>query len=964
MSTWRAIFAWGDLRKTPYGIRPVAVFAAIGLFSGLGSEFFVVAGPNIAQDLNLDLKTIGGVFSIVSTLGLASAFFIGWLSDRVKRLWLGAGGIILAGAAQMSLSAANGTGSYASAQVGGTIGSLSARVPNLALIADYYPTDARGRVYAIEGAISEATKILSLLIVGVLITVLDWRTTNIILTAPVFFLGIVMLVFLREPKRGYFEKRALGMKHEAAAREDRPQSFGEAWRTMWSVRMVRRMFVASIFSGMAGAPVRVFFPFFLAEHYGLSAGERALYAFPILIAVLVGGVIGGGLIDVLGKRSPSSVLRVLGAFNGLPIIGLIMYALQPPILVLVVGSCLLNFAEGAVRPAFLSVFSQVMPAKIRGQGLSLFSISSLPGSITTGLIFGAVATAYGFRPLFLMGIPLYIVMTFLMVSVADFYEVDRRNALIATAADEEARRARAEGRTKLLICRGVNVFYEQNQVLFGVDFEVEEGEIVALLGTNGAGKSTLLRAISGSQEAADGVVVLDGRNITHMPPHEVAALGVVHMPGGRGVFPGLSVEENLKLATWLDASSAARSLEEAYELFPVLHARRGQRAELLSGGEQQMLSLAQAFMAKPKLLMIDELTLGLSPAVVGELIKLVREINRRGTTVIVVEQSVNVALTIAKRAVFMEKGEVRFVGRTSDLLRRPDILRAVYVKGTGTRVAPPRRGDVDEAEGRVVLDVQQIEKHFGGVAALDRVDLQLREHEILGLIGPNGSGKTTLFDIISGYQPADAGRVIFEGTDITELSAHERARLGLVRRFQDARLFPSLTVMESLLVALDQGLEQKNLAVATTRLPVMRRDERRARAKAESLIALLDLGAYREKFIKELSTGLRRIVDIAWVLATEPKVLLLDEPSSGVAQAEAESLVPLLRRVRAETGCSILLVEHDIPLVSALADELVAMAAGEVVTRGPAIDVLDDDRVIEAFLGTSEAAVRRSGALT
>jgi branched-chain amino acid transport system ATP-binding protein len=267
-------------------------------------------------------------------------------------------------------------------------------------------------------------------------------------------------------------------------------------------------------------------------------------------------------------------------------------------------------------------------------------------------------------------------------------------------------------------------------------------------------------------------------------------------------------------------------------------------------------------------------------------------------------------------------------------------------------------------DAEVVLQAEGITKRFGGVTALDGVDLELRDGQILGLIGPNGSGKTTLFDILSGYQKADSGTIRYGDTDVTSMPAHERARLGLVRRFQDARLFPSLTVMESLLVALDQRIESSNLALSITRLPAMRRSERMAHARAERLIHILRLEAYRDKFVKELSTGLRRIVDIAWVLATEPKVLLLDEPSSGVAQAEAESLVPLLERVRAETGCAILLVEHDISVVSALADEIVAMASGKVIAKGPASTVLDDPGVIEAFLGTSEAAVRRSGART
>jgi len=263
-----------------------------------------------------------------------------------------------------------------------------------------------------------------------------------------------------------------------------------------------------------------------------------------------------------------------------------------------------------------------------------------------------------------------------------------------------------------------------------------------------------------------------------------------------------------------------------------------------------------------------------------------------------------------------------------------------------------------------VLELDGLTKRYGGITAVNDVDLALREGEVLGLIGPNGAGKTTLFDLVSGYQMPDAGRIRYEGLDITDLGVEERARRKLVRRFQDARLFPSLTVFETLLVALEQRLEVRSVVLGGAGTPRSRRSERRAQAQAVRLLELLELGAYRDKFVKELSTGLRRIVDIACVLATEPKVLLLDEPSSGIAQREAEGLAPLLGRVRFETGCSILIIEHDMPLISAVADELVALESGAVVMRGTPEQVLNDERVIRSYLGTSEAAVRRSGSLT
>src|SRR5207302_6259983 len=237
----------------------------------------------------------------------------------------------------------------------------------------------------------------------------------------------------------------------------------------------------------------------------------------------------------------------------------------------------------------------------------------------------------------------------------------------------------------LVRTEALDVAYGPVQVLFGVDFEVEQGEIVALLGTNGAGKSTLLKAISGLLKPVGGKVFFEGREITGTPANRTAALGLVQMPGGKSIFPTLTVAENLRLACWLFRGDKQRiddELEKVLTLFPRMRERFSQMAGNLSGGEQQMMSLGGVFMNRPKVLMIDELSLGLAPTVVGELIDVVHEAHEEtGVTIIVVEQSVNVALTLAKRAVFMEKGEVRFTGPTSELLERPDILRSVFIAG-------------------------------------------------------------------------------------------------------------------------------------------------------------------------------------------------------------------------------------------------------------------------------------------
>ena len=515
----------------------------------------------------------------------------------------------------------------------------------------------------------------------------------------------------------------------------------------------------------------------------------------------------------------------------------------------------------------------------------------------------------------------------------------------------------------VLRCRGVDVAYGPVQVLFGVDFEVAEGELVAMLGTNGAGKSTLLKAVAGLVAPQRGTVELDGRDVSELGPEKTARAGVGLMPGGKGVFPGLTVEENLRLGGWLlrgDPSRLRTARDEALDLFPVLADRLAQPAGNLSGGEQQMLALAQAFLTRPRLLLIDELSLGLSPVVVGQLFEVVRSIHAAGTTVVVVEQSVNLALTLADRAVFMEKGEIRFTGPTAELLDRPDLLRSVFISKAAAGAQGPRRTIDDDAPA--VLECQGVVKTFGGIRAVDGVDLTLRQGEILGLIGPNGAGKTTLFDCISGFIPADAGRVVLRGRDVTEWAPHDRARGGLGRSFQEARLYPSLTTWETIAVAMERHLASREMVAAALHLPASFLSEAEVAARVEGLIELMGLGAFRDKLVSELSSGSRRIVELACILAQDPAVVLLDEPSAGVAQRETEALAPLLRRVQAHTGCSMLLIEHDIPLVAAVSDEMVALELGRVIARGTPAEVLDDPRVIESYLGTDLAAVQRSGA--
>jgi branched-chain amino acid transport system ATP-binding protein len=540
----------------------------------------------------------------------------------------------------------------------------------------------------------------------------------------------------------------------------------------------------------------------------------------------------------------------------------------------------------------------------------------------------------------------------------------------------------------ILAVRDLDASYGPVQILFGLDLDIHEGEIVALLGTNGAGKSTLFKCITGLLPPTRGSVRFAGQELRGLPTDAIAARGVVMMPGGKSVFPTLTVRDNLRLACWLKRkdSAAVRDAEErVLTMFPRLAERIDQLAGDLSGGEQQMLAISQALIPDPQLLLIDELSLGLAPTIVGQLIEVVHRIHETGLTIVVVEQSINVALELAERAVFMEKGEFRFTGSTADLLERPDILRSVFIAGatadagdrkrrrtshTSTRrrakaaAAPDAPRVAPGPDAPVILECRDVVKRFGGITAVNHVDLQLRQGEVLGLIGQNGAGKTTLFDCVSGFLPVDSGRVLFDGHDVTELAPHERAALGLGRSFQEARLFPSLTTEETLAVARERHLLTRGMLAAALGQPVARDSEDDVAEKVDLLVEMMGLEAFREKLTGELSTGTRRIVELAGLLASDPAVIVLDEPSGGVAQKESEALGPLLRRVQEITGTSILVIEHDMPLLSALCDRMVALELGTVIAEGTPAEVLDHPRVVESYLGTDQAAIERSGAVT
>jgi branched-chain amino acid transport system ATP-binding protein len=986
---------------------PIVVIFLHSMLDTIADAGIGVIIPEIRTEFHLTLEEITRVGTISGVLALFVGIPLGYRTDRTKnRIWWLAGGAGFASIFFLLTGFAGTVFLWVSGRFLLGLG-LKANDPvQSSLLADYTPLQARPAVYSSRGVLGSVGKFFGLATFGVIATVASWRWAFAFAGVLALVVAIVSLR-LKNPPRGVQERLAMGVAADDAEIEEEAPRFEEAYQLLKGIGTVRRLWYSIPFLTGGLLSLGFFLPLFLEDVFHLNAAERGFvlgFNEPFAIVGLILGI--PIATRALASKTPQRLFYLLGLSAVVLAVIIFGYAISPNVPSVIALSCAFALIGSVLLPGLSTAFSLILPPRARGLGFAIMGIWAIPGVLFL-IPMGIIGDAHGDRWGLAIGAPIFLLGGLILGSAGTQFRADMLRSRLASIASLEVKRARMAGKPKMLVCRGVTVHYGQVQVLFGVDFDVEEGEMVALLGTNGAGKSTLLKAISGTVLPSNGAILLDGRDITRAGPAFTSSLGIVQMPGGRSIFPTLTVKENLEVATWLyrgDRAAANDAVEKVLRLFPILRQKYGDIAGDLSGGQQQMLGLGQAFICRPRLLMIDELSLGLAPAIVQQLLDIVREIHAQGTTVVLVEQSVNVALSLCERAVFLEKGEVRFEGRTEDLLEREDVLRSVFLEGaasamgdeaTSSESAPaheeseeddvieqalhaapstlPARTRIDiaalEAQGwrpLVALQTIELRKRFGGIAAVDGVDLKLHQGEILGLIGSNGAGKTTILDLISGFTPLDSGRVLLDGEDVTYWTPDARARARLGRSFQAASLFPSLTVREAIAVALERHIPMRDpftLAFMSI-TPAAKESELDVDLREEELIELMGIGAFRDKFISELSTGSRRIVDIACSLAHDPKVLLLDEPSSGIAQRETEQLGPLLQRIQQELGASLLVIEHDMPLITSIADRLVALELGQVIAEGTPDEVINHPQVIASYLGmdTEVSVIERSGA--
>ena len=620
------------------GLYPLAILFGLNMVDELDRSAYLILLPEIRDSFGLSNTGILSIGALAAAVALLLTVPIAHLADRSSRVRIALIGAALWGAFSLGTGLAVATWMLIMMRSGAAIGQGVVFPTHNSLLADYYPIASRPRVYSIHRAANSVGTILGLLVGAGLAQMFDWRAPFVVFAIPTFLL-VIAGSRLADPGRGHFEREAAKLDVDTSLEEE-PPSFAEALRMVWTIRSLRRIFVALPFLAASIVGLGSLASLQYAETFGLTEVQRAMANVPVQLVELLGVFIGAKLTTRAFRKGAPEIFRILAASSVVAAVAALGFALAPTVALTVVAHSLVAGALVIVGPGVMASLSLAIPPRARSMGFSIGAMWVLPGLLVIPFV-GWLGDSWGFRWGLLVLVPVFLIGGLLLSSVSSLIDDDIAQVWTGTATRAQMLQDRVDGKLPLLSVRGVQVSYGDVRVLFGVDLDVAEGEVIALLGTNGAGKSTLLKAIAGVAIADRGAVVFDGRDITHAPPDEIAPRGIALVPGGQGVFPGLSVGENLRAAGWMlrrQESVRAARIEEALALFPILGQRLEDPAADLSGGQQQMLALAMAFLAEPRLLMIDELSLGLAPVVVEQLLGVVRGLRDRGTTVILVEQ--------------------------------------------------------------------------------------------------------------------------------------------------------------------------------------------------------------------------------------------------------------------------------------------------------------------------------------
>ncbi len=676
------------------GAATFVVLAILNSLDELQHAAIAVLAPDIRDTFGVSDGTITFIASSSGAFVVLGAIPMGWAADRMRRIpIIGWASIVFAAMVTLSGMAVNAF-SFFWARFGVGIAKANTIPVHSSTIADTYPIGIRGRIGAIDKGMGRLIAVISPILVGGIAAIANgpgevdgWRWAYYLLGIPVAIAAIAAF-FLKEPQRGRWEKEdVLG---ESFTEDDPlPVSLDAAFSRLMRIRTVKSVVVgfSALGFGLFTAPVLE--NLWLEDEFGLESFERGAWATAAGIFTVLSLVYVGPKFDRLWRENPTRTLHMIGALIGFSAVFKPIQWAMPTVPLFIAFSIptlvMLSTAFAMVGP----VMQAIVPYRLRGSGTALITLYIFfIGGTGGGLISFMFADAWGPRVTTLvLTIPSAVIGGWIMYRSARHVRKDLSlNVQELFDEQDEQRRTAGDGEVPALQLNNIDFSYGPVQVLFDVAFEVRKGETLALLGTNGAGKSTILRVISGLGIPQRGVVRLGGRTVTYTSPQLRSRLGIQQLPGGNGVFPDMTVHQNLVMGAYIhrsDSDDVERRITSVLELFPDLERRQDQRAGSMSGGQQQMLALARVLLHEPEVLLIDELSLGLAPTVVHDLLELIERLQERGQTIILVEQSLNVALSIADRAIFLEKGQVRFEGSAQELLERDDMARAVFLGRDG-----------------------------------------------------------------------------------------------------------------------------------------------------------------------------------------------------------------------------------------------------------------------------------------
>lgn len=688
------------LREHGLTVYPTVALGLLGIVETFQSYAFTVLTPEISRALGLSLAAIAGARTLAFLATILAPLPMAALAQRRGRRALLC---ITTGVAWSVITIFTGfvTSLFALIAVlvldGLSTGSVTAL--HAPLLTDTYPPKARVRILTGYQGLVTLGQVISPLLVALLAGPLNlsWRGVFLAMGAT-SVLATLASLGLRDPGPRRFDTEVIPAEHDAPQGQsfDRGDEYGvelgffEIIRRLLLIPTVKRLAVGYFVVGILLIPFATFLSTFLEQRWGLTAGGRGLF-FAGISAVSIGALlVYGGRAERAFRADPARVLGASGLALATAVTLISAGSLAPSFVAMCVlfaaGQCLITI----LTPGLTACLMSIVDARHRPHAAAVIGIFTASGSLLGVVLLTGVDRRLGIAGAIASLLVPGVIGALIIRSARSLIGSDL-DRMIEEVLEEEDVRAitRGGGHLPMLSCTRVNFSYGQLQVLFDLDFTVDDGELVALLGTNGAGKSTLLKVVSGIGLPSSGSVRFNGRDISYLDAERRVPLGIAQVPGGRAVFGTLDVVENLRAFGYTlgrDRRRIDEAIDLCFEAFPRLQTRRTSLAANLSGGEQQMVGLSKALILRPRLLLIDELSLGLAPVVVGPLLDMVRRINAEGTAVVLVEQSVNIALSLVDHAYFMEKGEMRFDGPAGELLQREDLLRAVFLDGVGEEV--------------------------------------------------------------------------------------------------------------------------------------------------------------------------------------------------------------------------------------------------------------------------------------